>query len=71
MEIWLGWSDVSCYITDVYIANYNTLTQSSKQQCDDEEDDGGKDHVILAILSMRCKIKHFDNIYVLFLSGIV
>lgn len=32
---------------------------------------GGKVDVILAILSIRCKIKHFDNIYVLFLSGFV
>lgn len=32
---------------------------------------GGKVDVILAILSIRCKIKHFDNIYVLFLSGSV
>lgn len=64
MEIWLGWSDVSCHNTCVYHKRQHTSN-------DDEEDNGGKDDVILAILSMRCKIKHFDCICVLFLPRFV
>lgn len=90
MEIWLGWSDVSCHYTGarvcvcVYACEcwYRKLWNMEKKKKTTTTTmtthsgvagggGGGKVDVILAILSIRCKIKHFDNIYVLFLSGFV